>query len=75
MDILIIAGVVLVIVLVSVIWLIGVGRKLQTAEHEKERADAFETEMERVGSANAARAAAERDARNGVLDDQWTRAD
>lgn len=73
MDIIIVAGVVATIVLVVVVWLIRVGKTLQTAEHEKERADAFETEMERVGRANAARADAERAARDGLLNDEWTR--
>lgn len=49
------------------------GKKVQSAEDLRGKADSYEKEIERIGRAADARASAERDARGGVLDDEWTR--
>ncbi|ELT47725.1 MULTISPECIES: hypothetical protein [Brucella] len=49
------------------------GKKVQSAEDLRGKADSYEKEIERIGRAADARASAERDARGGMLDDEWTR--
>lgn len=56
-------------------WAIRAGRDIEAGKAAKEKADAHEAEIDRIGRANAARRDAERDARGGMLDDEWTRDD
>lgn len=51
------------------------GKTTQSANQEKDRADAYEKDLDRIGRAADARADAERAARDGLLDDKWTRDD
>lgn len=49
------------------------GKKVQSAEDLRGKVDSYEKELEKIGRASDARASAERDARGGMLDDEWTR--
>ncbi|SBW13806.1 putative membrane protein [Brucella sp. 10RB9215] len=49
------------------------GKRVQSAEDLRGKAGSYEKEIERIGRAADARASAERDARGGLLDDEWTR--
>lgn len=49
------------------------GKKVQSAEDLRGKVNSYEKEFEKVGRASDARATAERDARGGMLDDEWTR--
>lgn len=49
------------------------GKNVQSAEDLRGKADSYEKEIEKIGRAAEARASAERDARGGMLDDEWTR--
>lgn len=60
----------------AILWKsISAGKAVESAKHEKDRADAYKEEMGRVRRASEARVDAERDARGGMLDDKWTRPD
>lgn len=62
--------------LAAVLWKSFVaGKAAQSGANQKDRADAYEEGIERIGKANTARHDAERAARGGVLDDEWTRND
>lgn len=51
----------------------SMGKKAQSAEVERGKVEGYEKEIGKVNRAANARASAERDARGGVLDDEWTR--
>lgn len=54
-------------------WVLATGKRAGDADAAKEKADALEDEIDRIGRAGTARADAERAARGGLLDDEWTR--
>lgn len=51
----------------------SMGKKAQKAEDLEGKVKGYERNIETVGKASSARSDAERDARSGMLDDEWTR--